>query len=80
MATAQVTGLSPVSFLSEDPATAGTQFQIPLSSLKIDAKGVIAATDWPPVKSKKLGAADGKLLPLLLADLLKRGILSVPPP
>jgi hypothetical protein len=78
MATTQVTGLSPVTFLSEDPATAGTQYQIPLSSLKFDAKGVLDTSDWPPVKSKKLPKADGTLLPILLADLLKRGILSSP--
>ena len=76
MATTQVTGLSPVTFLSEEPATAGMQYQIPLSSLKLDAKGAVDTSDWPPPKSKKLGAADGKLLPILLADLLKRGVLS----
>lgn len=78
MANTQVTGLSPVTFLSEEPATAGKQYQIPLSSLKLDAKGVLDTSDWPPVKKKKLGAADGKLLPIMLADLLKRGILSPP--
>ena len=79
MAAPPVTGLSPVTFLSEDAATAGSQFQIPLSALKFDTKGAIDPADWPPVKSKKLGAKDAKLLPILLADLLKRGILSTPP-
>lgn len=78
MATTQVIGLSPVTFISEDKTSAGTQFQIPLSSLKFDSKGAIDPSDWPPVKSKKLAAADAKLLPLLLADLLQRGVLSAP--
>ncbi|MEA3051411.1 MAG: hypothetical protein QOG72_314 [Sphingomonadales bacterium] len=78
MGTTQVTGLSPVTFLSEEPATAGMQYQIPLSSLKFDSKGVLDTTDWPPAKNKKLAAADKKLLPILLADLLKRGILAPP--
>ena len=77
MAAIPVTGLSPVTFLSEDVGTAGSQFQIPLSALKFDAKGAIDSTGWPP--AKKLGANDTKLLPALLADLRKRGILSVPP-
>jgi hypothetical protein len=72
----QVLGLAPISFVSEDKTTVGVQYQIPLASLKYDeTKGLVDPADWPPVKSKKLAAADGKLLPLLLADLLKRGIL-----
>ncbi|WP_157083196.1 hypothetical protein [Novosphingobium lentum] len=80
MAATPVIGLSPVTFLSEDANTVGSQFQIPLAVLKFDSKGVIDPSDWPPVKAKKLGTKDSKLLPLLLADLLKRGILSAPSP
>jgi hypothetical protein len=72
-----VIGLSPVTFISEEPATAGLQYQIPLSALKFDVtKGIVDPSEWPPVKKSKLGTAVGKLLPILLADLLKRGLLS----
>ena len=79
MATAktQVIGLAPVTFVSEDGATAGQQFHIPLSALKIDSKGAIDTSDWVPEKGKKLSAADSKLLKLLLADMLRRGVLTV---
>jgi hypothetical protein len=74
-----VIGLSPVTFASEDSATLGQEFQIPLSALTFDAaKGIVDPSAWPPIKSKKLGAKDSALVPLLLADLLKRGVLSAP--
>jgi hypothetical protein len=75
MANVAVIGLSPVTFTSED---SGQQIQIPLSALTFDtAKGTIDASAWqPPTKNKKLGAKDTVLVPLLLADLLKRGVLS----
>lgn len=77
---AHIRSTSPVVFVSEHPATAGTQYHIPLSVLRYDAaKGVIDVSEWAPIKTKKLGAADRKLLPILLADLLRRGVLSVAP-
>jgi hypothetical protein len=80
MAAAKVTGLSPVTFISEDPKTAGTHYQIPLSCLKIDENGAIDPSGWPTFKSKTFSAADAKLLQQLLDDLLKRGTLSAAPP
>jgi hypothetical protein len=70
-----VIGLSPVTFASEDT---GQEYQIPLSALTIDSKGAIDASAWPPIKKSTLGTKDKKLVPLLLADLLKRGVLSAP--
>lgn len=69
-----VIGLSPVTFASEDT---GQEYQIPLSALTYDdTKAAIDASAWPPIKTKKIGTKDAKLVPLLLADLLKRGVLS----
>jgi hypothetical protein len=76
MATPKVIGLSPITFASEDPATLGQEYQIPLSALKFDANGALDASDWPPIKDNKLKPKDVTLVPLLLADLLKRGVLS----
>jgi hypothetical protein len=77
--TIAVIGLSPITYASEDTATLGQQFQIPLSALTFDAsKGAIDASGWVPAKGKKLGTKDAVLVPLLLADLLKRGVLSAP--
>ena len=83
MALVNITGLSPVTFISEDSSTAGTEYQIPLASLQLDTTtGKIDLSKWPPPKNKnmKLGAADTALLKVLLPDLLKRGVLSVSSP
>lgn len=78
---AQIVGLAPVTFVSEDGATAGTQYQLPLPTLKYDTlKGKIDPTSWVPAKGKKLSANDAKLLDIVLANLLTRGTLSVLPP
>lgn len=77
MATSKVIGLTPVTFASEDPATLGQQYEIPVSALKVTPQGGLDAGDWPPIKTNKLKPADVTLVPLLLADLLKRGVLSV---
>jgi hypothetical protein len=73
----RVIGLAPVTFVSEDGATAGQQYHVPLSALKVDAKGQIDASDWVPEKGKKLSAGDAKLLKSILADMLRRGLLTL---
>jgi hypothetical protein len=79
MATTQVIGASPFTFVSEDPTTAGIQYSIPLASLKFDDKGAIDASGWPPIKSKKLGAVDVTMLPILFKNAVALGLLSTPP-
>ena len=58
MAAQHVVGASPVTFIREDPATAGQQVSIPLSSLKFDANGAIDASGWPPVQSHLIDHVD----------------------
>ena len=77
MATPKVIGLSPITFASEDPATLGLEYQIPLSALKVTAQGGLDPGDWPPLKNNKLKPKDVPLVPLLLADLLRQGVVSV---
>lgn len=78
MAAQHVVGNSPVAFVSEDPTTAGNQFSIPLASLKFDDNRAIDPSDWPPIKSKKLGQADVDMLTVLFKNMVALGLLSTP--
>jgi hypothetical protein len=78
MAAQHVVGASPVTFVSEDPTTAGKQFSIPLASLKFDDKGAIDPSDWPPIKSNKLGQVDSDMLKTLFKNMVALGLLSTP--
>jgi hypothetical protein len=77
MVAARVSGVSALTFVSED---AGTQHRIPLSALPIDSTGIIDLDAWPPGQDDKFPPADRDLIKLLVADLLKRGIVSAAPP
>jgi hypothetical protein len=77
MATLQVLGTAPVTFIGEDSTSIGHQYQIPLMALEYDpSTGEIDAKNWEPVSKGTLPAEDGKVLTSLLADLLKRGVLT----
>ena len=78
MAAQHVVGSSPVTFVSEDPTTAGNQFSIPLASLKFDDKGGYRSLRLAAVKSKKLGQADVDMLKILFKNMVALGLLSTP--
>lgn len=78
MAAQHVVGSSPVTFVSEDPTTVGNQFSIPLVSLKFDDNGAIDPSDWPPVKSNKLGQTDVDMLKIFFNNMVALGLLSTP--
>jgi hypothetical protein len=71
MGSPTVTGLSPLTFVSEDK---GDQVQIPLSSLTIGSNNAINADAWLSTMSRP---GDKALLDVLIPDLQKRGVITV---
>ena len=76
MAAHHVVGTSPVTFVSEDPTTAGKQFSIPLASLKFDDEGAIDPSDWPPIKDNTLAQVDSDMLKILFKNMVALRLLS----
>jgi hypothetical protein len=72
-----VIGASPVTFISEDAASSGKQYQIPLSLLSFDATGTtIDPSAWTPFAG--LASADQTLLKSLFASLVSQRFLTKP--
>src|SRR5438067_6335643 len=74
---ARASGVSALTFVSE---ISGTQHRIPLSALPIDSHGQIDFTKWAAEEAAKFATEDRALMGSLVTDLLKRGIVSAPPP